>query len=204
MIRECSSAQEAWKTLRDFFVKKNLHNRVMLRKQLHEFQMAPGSDLLDHLLKFDDLCLRLSAVGDDLSDDEKLVILLGSLSSEYDAMVKIIEAHSSVTLIDAKAMLRREFETLRKRDKQEKAFNAVSQDAHVGRQGNNGRSKWPQSGIRGRGRGSGGRGSGGRGSGSRGAGGRRAGGRGGDGSQRGRGGRGGSGFSGQCFECHQA
>lgn len=68
MIRECSSAKEAWKTLRDFFVKKNLHNRVMLRKQLHEFQMAPGSDLLDHLLKFDDLCLRLSAVGDDLSD----------------------------------------------------------------------------------------------------------------------------------------
>ncbi|KAF4146992.1 putative integrase catalytic domain-containing protein [Phytophthora infestans] len=118
-------------------------------------------------------------------------------------MVKIIEAHSSVTLIDAKEMLRREFKTLRKRDKQEEAFNAVSQDAHVGRQGNNGRSKWPQSGIRGRGRGSGGRGSGGRGSGSRGAGGRRAGGRGGDGSQRGRGGRGGSGFSGQCFECHQ-
>ncbi|KAF4146819.1 gag-polypeptide of LTR copia-type [Phytophthora infestans] len=89
--------------------------------------MAPGSDLLDHLLKFDDLCLRLSAVGDDLSDDEKLVILLGSLSSEYDAMVKIIEAHSSVALIDAKEMLRREFETLRKRDKQEEAFNAVSQ-----------------------------------------------------------------------------
>ncbi|KAF4035915.1 hypothetical protein GN244_ATG12058 [Phytophthora infestans] len=102
-------------------------------------------------------------------------------------MVKIIEAHSSVTLIDAKEMLRRGFETLRKRAKQEEAFNAVSQDAHVGRQGNNGRSKWPQSGFRGRGRGSGGRGSGGRDSGSRGAGGRRAGGRGGDGSQRGRG-----------------
>ncbi|KAE8886212.1 hypothetical protein PF005_g15403 [Phytophthora fragariae] len=102
MIRECKSAKEVWEMLREFFVKQNLHNRFQLRKQLHEFQMTSGTDLMDHLLKFDDLCLRLSAVGDKLNDDEKLVILLGSLSSEYDTMLKIIEAHSSVTLMDAK------------------------------------------------------------------------------------------------------
>ncbi|GMF47083.1 unnamed protein product [Phytophthora fragariaefolia] len=110
MIRECKSAKE----------------------QLHEFQMTSGTELMDHLLKFDDLCLRLSAVGDKLNDDEKLVTLLGSLSSEYDVMVKIIEAHSSVTLMDAKEMLRGESETLKKREKQEEAFNVSARGVHGG------------------------------------------------------------------------
>uniref|UniRef100_A0AAV1USC1 Uncharacterized protein n=1 Tax=Peronospora matthiolae TaxID=2874970 RepID=A0AAV1USC1_9STRA len=72
---------------------------------------------MDHLLKFDELCLKLRAAGDSMDDDEKLVLLLGSLSSEIDDMVRIIEAHSNVTLLDAKEMLRREYDTLQKRDK---------------------------------------------------------------------------------------
>ena len=64
-----------------------------------------------HLLKFDELCLKLRAAGDSMDDDEQLVLLLGSLSSEYDDMVRIIEAHSNVTLLDAKEMLRREYDT---------------------------------------------------------------------------------------------
>ncbi|OWZ09923.1 polyprotein [Phytophthora megakarya] len=42
MVREATSAIQAWGTLRGFFVKQNLHNRVQLRKQLHEFAMAAG------------------------------------------------------------------------------------------------------------------------------------------------------------------
>ena len=114
MVRECESAIEAWEALKTFFAKKNLHNRVQLRNQLHEFVMQTGSGLMDLLLKFDELCLKFRAAGDSMDDDEKLVLLLGSLSSEYDDMVRIIEAHSNVTLLDAKEMLRREYDTLRK------------------------------------------------------------------------------------------
>lgn len=57
MIRDSKSAKEAWETLRAFFVRQNLHNRVTLRTKLHEFQMAPGGDLMEHMLEFDDLCL---------------------------------------------------------------------------------------------------------------------------------------------------
>ncbi|CAI5708033.1 unnamed protein product [Peronospora farinosa] len=127
MVRECESAFEAWEVLKTFFAKKNLHNRVQLRKELHEFVMETGASLMDHLLKFDELCLKLGAAGDSMDDDEKLVLLLGSLSSEYDDMVRIIEAHSNVTLLDAKEMLRREYDTLQKRDKKETAFTAHAQ-----------------------------------------------------------------------------
>ena len=86
--------------------------------------MDTGTSLMDHLMKFDEMCIKLRAAGDSMDDDEKLVLLLGSLSSEYDDMVRIIEAHSNVTLLDAKEMLRREYDTLQRRDKKENAFKA--------------------------------------------------------------------------------
>uniref|UniRef100_A0AAV1T3D6 Polyprotein n=1 Tax=Peronospora matthiolae TaxID=2874970 RepID=A0AAV1T3D6_9STRA len=100
MVRECESVIE----------------------ELREFVMEIGTNLMDHLLKFDELCLKNRAAGDSMDDNEKLVLLLESLSSEYDDMVRIIEAHSNVTLLDVKEMLRREYDTLQKRDKKETAF----------------------------------------------------------------------------------
>ncbi|POM81343.1 Polyprotein [Phytophthora palmivora] len=67
MVREAKSAREMWETLRTFFVQKNLHNQVQLRKELHGFEMAPGENLMDHLMRIEDLCLRLSAVGDTIT-----------------------------------------------------------------------------------------------------------------------------------------
>ncbi|KAJ0401726.1 hypothetical protein P43SY_003047 [Pythium insidiosum] len=68
---------------------------------------------------------QLDAVGDNVKDDEQLVVLLGSLSAEYDAIVKIIEARGNVDLYEAKEMLRREYETLQKRERQEAAFQSA-------------------------------------------------------------------------------
>ncbi|KAE8994957.1 hypothetical protein PR003_g9833 [Phytophthora rubi] len=128
MIRDAVSAHEAWETLRMFFVKQTLHNRVQLRKQLHEFALGAGEDLMKHIVRFDDLCAQLAAVGETISEDEKLVILLGSLPPEYDAMVRIIEAHDKVTLLEAKEMLRREFEVIKKREEKEQAFKASTRE----------------------------------------------------------------------------
>ena len=89
--------------------------------------METGASLMGHLQKFDELCLKLRAAGDSMDDYEKLVLLLESLSSDYDDMVRIIEAHSSVTFLDAKEMLRREYDTLQKRDKKETAFKSHDQ-----------------------------------------------------------------------------
>lgn len=79
MIRDAASALEAWETLRAFFVKQTLHNRVQLRKKLHDFALGAGEDLMKHIVRFDELCARLAAVGETMPEDEKLVILLGSL-----------------------------------------------------------------------------------------------------------------------------
>ncbi|KAJ0392461.1 hypothetical protein P43SY_002015 [Pythium insidiosum] len=142
MIRNAKFAVEAWIILQQFHVKRSLHNRVQLRKQLHELVMNPGDNIMDHLLKFDDVCMRLDAVGDNVKDDEQLVVLLGSLPPEYDAIVKIIEARGNVDLYEAKEMLRREYETLQKRERQEAAFkSAVVHYDGRGRNGGRGKSR---------------------------------------------------------------
>ncbi|KAG3097870.1 hypothetical protein PI124_g15545 [Phytophthora idaei] len=46
MIREASTALEAWEILRAFFVKRTLHNRVQLWKELHGFALGTSDDLL--------------------------------------------------------------------------------------------------------------------------------------------------------------
>ena len=47
--------------------------------------------MTDHFLKFDKLCMSMQAIGDEVSRDEHLVILLGRLSDEYNQILKIIE-----------------------------------------------------------------------------------------------------------------
>ncbi|KAJ0391403.1 hypothetical protein P43SY_010543 [Pythium insidiosum] len=153
MVRESTSALEAWETLRVFFVKQSLHNRVQLRKELHEFTMADGGNIMDHMVRFDDLCAKLSAVGETMSEEERLVILLGSLPVEYDAMVRILEAMYNLTLLAAKEKLRQEYETIKKREKKEEAFRATARDR--GGHGVHGRGAGRHSRGRGSGRGGG-------------------------------------------------
>ncbi|DAZ97294.1 TPA: hypothetical protein N0F65_009827 [Lagenidium giganteum] len=110
MVRSATTAYEAWTTLKTFFMKTNLHNKIRLRKELHEFRLSQGGDLFAHLTTFALLCTEMEGCGDVMSLDEKLVLLLGCLSSEYDAIVKIIENKGDATLLDAQEMLRREYQ----------------------------------------------------------------------------------------------
>ena len=125
MVRNCQTAAEAWMTLKNFFVRQSVHNRVQVRRQLHEFKMAKGSNIMDHLMKFDELCLSLATIGDAVSESEQLVILLGSLPDDYDAIIKIIENISDMTLFTAKEMLRREYDEYQRKEAKESALKAA-------------------------------------------------------------------------------
>ncbi|KAJ0389306.1 hypothetical protein ATCC90586_011060 [Pythium insidiosum] len=71
MVRNATTAAEAWSILERYFVKRNLHNRISLRKRLHELRMAQGEDISEHMLKFDDLIMAMEAIGDLMEEDEK-------------------------------------------------------------------------------------------------------------------------------------
>ncbi|CEG48566.1 polyprotein [Plasmopara halstedii] len=115
MIRGAGSAYDTWEMLRAFFVKQSLHKRAQLRKELHVFSLGTGGDLMKYIMTLDDLSSRMTAIGEVAPEDEKLVVSPGSLSQEYDAIIRIIEAHETVTLLDTKEMLCREFELAKKK-----------------------------------------------------------------------------------------
>nr|CCA26538.1 putative polyprotein [Albugo laibachii Nc14] len=79
------------------------------------------------LLKFDELCLSIQACGDVMSMDEQLIILLGSLSDEYDPIIRIIENVQGIDLFQAKEMLHREHALLVKKETGEIALKAIKQ-----------------------------------------------------------------------------
>lgn len=125
MVRNAGTTAEAWEILRSFFLRRSIHNRVQMRRQLHEFKMEKGGSVMDHFLKFDELCVSMQAIGDEVSRDEQLVILLGSLSDEYDQIVKIIENMGTMDLFLAKEMLRREYDGIARKEKSEIALKAT-------------------------------------------------------------------------------
>ncbi|DAZ97051.1 TPA: LOW QUALITY PROTEIN: hypothetical protein N0F65_012920 [Lagenidium giganteum] len=108
MVRKASSALEAWSILERYFVKRNLHNLIHLRKKLHEFRMAQGDNMAEHMLKFDNL--------------EMIVVLLGSVVSDYDSIVKIIKNKQDVDLLEAKQMHCSEYERMQEREVTESAL----------------------------------------------------------------------------------
>lgn len=124
MVRNAGTAAEVWETLKNFFVQRNVHNRIQLRRELHEFKMAKGGNALDHLMKFDELCQTMAAIGDTLDDSEQLVILLGSLSEDFDQIVKIMENMSGIDVFTAKEKIRREYDDLQRKEASETALKA--------------------------------------------------------------------------------
>ena len=98
MVRIAATTAEAWGILKSFFLRRSIHNRVQRRRQLHKFKMQKGASVMDHFLKFDELGMSIQAIGDKVAHDERLVILLESLSDEYYQIIKIIEYMRDIDL----------------------------------------------------------------------------------------------------------
>ena len=80
---------------------------------------------MDHFLRFDELCMTMQAVGQEISPDEHLVILLGSLTRDYDPIVKRIENVPRMTLFQAKEMVRREYDGMVRAERHEIALKTM-------------------------------------------------------------------------------
>ena len=60
-------------------MRKNLTNKLYVKKQLYSLYMKEGSDLLEHLNMFNKLNNQLSSFGVNYEDEDKALLLLTSL-----------------------------------------------------------------------------------------------------------------------------
>ncbi|KAE8880362.1 hypothetical protein PF003_g35514 [Phytophthora fragariae] len=138
-IRSATRAILAWGTLREFYNRTTLHNRVTMTRRLHEFKMDDGASMSKHLDAFDELVVGLQTWVSRSTRPRQLVVLL-SLPVEYELISSIIENAKDITLIEVKEKLLNEYERLEKKDTTtERAFKVISGRFKVSK--DNGR-KW--------------------------------------------------------------
>ena len=80
---------------------------------------------MEHIQNLHKLILSLEAMGECIAQGEKLTVFLGSLSDAYDQIKKIIENIHGVDILQAKEVLRRGYEAMRKTESNEVASRAT-------------------------------------------------------------------------------
>ena len=82
-----STAKKVWEKLEVLYIRKELRNKLHVRKQLYSLHMKKGLDLLEHLNIFNMLNTQLSSFGVNYEDEYKALLLLASLPIPFDHLV---------------------------------------------------------------------------------------------------------------------
>lgn len=92
IVRNATTARDAWKSLSDTFEDKGLYRRVLLLRKLHRVEyghFAGMSDYIEGVLK---LVTQLADIGKVIDDAETAEILLSGLPEEFNILVSSLEA----------------------------------------------------------------------------------------------------------------
>ncbi|KAE8906867.1 hypothetical protein PF007_g22869 [Phytophthora fragariae] len=135
-VRSATRAIQAWGTLREFYNRTTLHNRVTMTHRLHEFKMDDGASMSKHLDAFDELVVGLQTMGEPVDEARQLVVLVSSLPVEYELISSIIENAKDTTLIEVKEKLLKEYERLEKKDTTTERSFKVNDGRFKGSKGN--------------------------------------------------------------------
>ena len=91
-VRSCETSIDAWKSLAKRFEEKTLSKRIFYRRKLYGARMTKGMDVVTHLNYMKTIAEHLEAVEDPVSDKDLVMILISSLSDDYDNLITTLEA----------------------------------------------------------------------------------------------------------------
>ena len=90
------SCRHMGESLSSQFQKKTWANRLALRKRLHSMLLKDGQNVQEHVKNMVELFNELAIVGDNISDEDRVVYLLASLPESFDVLVTALEASTTV------------------------------------------------------------------------------------------------------------
>lgn len=85
-----TSASKLWKELEKKFLTKSCHNQLYLKKKLFRFQYQLGITMYNHISNFNKLVAKLLNLEQSIKDNDKTILLVTSLPSEYDHLITMI------------------------------------------------------------------------------------------------------------------
>ena len=85
-----------WKALADQFQRKTWANKLELKRKLFSMRLAEGGSVQGHIKSLTEVCDELSAIGEPVKEEDRVVYLLASLPECYNVLVTALEANSEV------------------------------------------------------------------------------------------------------------
>ena len=86
LVTSCDGPIAAWRALRNHFEHDTLVNRLLLKKQYFPTEMKEVSSVEQHIKTMKELADRLAAINAPISEEDQIVMLLGSLPSSYSTL----------------------------------------------------------------------------------------------------------------------
>jgi len=83
----CESSAEMWQKLRSIHEQQNETNKLLLMTKFHEYKMATGDSVAQHIAKVESMARQLKDLGETVSNVALMAKILGSLPSKYNALI---------------------------------------------------------------------------------------------------------------------
>ena len=88
-------------------LKKSNQNKLYLKKRLFRFDYVPGTTMNDHITNFNQLVIDLLNLDVTFNDEDKALMLLGSLPEEFEFLeTTLLHGKAEVTFSEVTAALR--------------------------------------------------------------------------------------------------
>jgi hypothetical protein len=91
-VRGCKTAKEAWDNLAKVHQPRDLVSKLKLRRKLYTTIKDPHTSMEDHIAYLRNIASQLTAVNMPITDDEMVLIILGSLPRDYDDLIFAFES----------------------------------------------------------------------------------------------------------------
>ena len=110
LIGDPTQPSDVWKKLENHFQRSSWANQFTLRKRLYSLKLCNDGNLENHLRETTELFDNLSAVGDELKEKDRVMVLLSSLPPRFDVLVTALQSSSEMPSME------RVMETLKAED----------------------------------------------------------------------------------------
>ena len=85
-----------WNALSAHFQRKTWANKLELKKKLFSMRLNEGDSVQEHVKLMTEVCDELSAIGETVSEEDRVVYLLASLPESYNVLVTALESSVEV------------------------------------------------------------------------------------------------------------
>ncbi|MEN7973604.1 MAG: reverse transcriptase domain-containing protein, partial [Verrucomicrobiota bacterium] len=92
LLPDATDPKAVWDSLSSTFQKKSWSNRLWTRRALQKLQLGESGSVSAHITEMVALFQKLAVLGDKLSEEDKVVYLLGSLPPSFENFIEVCEA----------------------------------------------------------------------------------------------------------------